>query len=158
MLQVLSGVAQVTVALPGPGGVTLYAQKRAGERTPRVVAEAYDHAGLVVAGELSVLDVNQALTSLRIKGEQGRRLALRDDGRGHGGYLDLVTGGGDATLVATGPGDRRAEFTTTATALAESVGSVLRHYLALTRSGPPPTIVLPDAQPSARAALIRPVP
>ncbi|MDQ1712875.1 MAG: hypothetical protein QOE45_2325 [Frankiaceae bacterium] len=171
MLQVWSGVARVTVAVPGDRRIEIYAVRRAGAPGALILLEAYD-GGLVVGGELAVWALTQSLASLRAGSSQARRLAVRDDGRGDGGYLDLVCEGGAAVLYATGSdGTRRAEFATTSAALATDLATVLHHYLALTRAAAPPTVVLPDAIPdavphmravaqpaSARAALIRPAP
>jgi hypothetical protein len=144
MLQVWSGVAQVTAALPGPGRVELFALRQAGAAGPVLRAEAYDAERLVAGGELAVWELNQALATLRSGTSQARRLAVRDGG--HGGHLDLVCEGGAAALYATSRDDsRRVAFETTAEALATDLATVLRHYLALSRNGPPRTIVLPDA-------------
>jgi hypothetical protein len=146
MLHVWSGVAQVTVAVPGPDRLDLYAVRRAGETASVLLVEAYGADGLVVGGELAVWELNQALASLRAGSSQARRLAVRDDGRGHAGYLDLVCDDGTVAVYATSRGDaRKTEFRTTSAALANDLGTVLHHYLALTRSGAPHTVVLPDA-------------
>jgi hypothetical protein len=170
-LHVWSAFTRVTAALTGPGRVDLFAVQRAGAPAPALLAEAYDADGLLAAGELFVWDINQAIAAMLSGSTQARRLALRDDGRGHPGHLDVVQWTDRIDVVATGRDtDGRAEFTTTAALLANDLGTVLREYLALTRAGQR-TIVLPDAaapdppapdplgQPaSARAALTRPEP
>jgi hypothetical protein len=147
MLQVWSGVAQVTLALPGPGRVEVFAVRRAGAPAPQLLVEAYAaDAALVAAGELAVWELNQALASLRAGTSQARRLAVRDDGRGHAGYLDLVCEAGQASLYATSAtAPSHAEFRIEAAALATDLGVALHHYLALTRAAAERTVVLPDA-------------
>jgi hypothetical protein len=147
MLQVWSGVAQVTLALPGPGRVEVYALRHAGSAAPRLLVEAYDAAGAMVAGgELAVWQLTQALASLRAGSSQARRLAVRDDGRGHAGYLDLVCDAAEATLYATSAhAPLAAEFTTTSAALATDLAAALHHYLTVGRADTARAIVLPDA-------------
>jgi hypothetical protein len=163
VLQVLSGVAQVSASVDGAGRLELFAVRRAGTPTPQLLAEAYDDAGLVAAGEIQVWELNQAIAALVSQSGQARRLTLRDDGRHHGGYLDVLAEDDPVQVAATGlDAGRRAEFTASARGLAGSLNVVLRHYLTLSRATGR-TIVLPDAfapaQPaSARAASIRPVP
>lgn len=153
-LQVFSHLAQVTSRLEGPGPFELYAVKRAGQQSPMLLVEAYDSDTIVVAGELVVWDLNQALAALISTTSQARRLALRDDGRGRAGYIDVVTGdeGTDVEIVATSrEGERRVTYRSTAPDLAADLNAVLRHYLDMTRVGAR-TIVLPDASRTARAA------
>jgi hypothetical protein len=164
MLQVWSGVAQVTLTLPGPGRVEVLAVRRAGAPAPQLLVEAYgaDDA-LVAAGELAVWELNQALASLRAGSSQARRLAVRDDGRGHAGYLDLVCDADDATLYATsGTEPLRAEFRTASATLAADLGTALHHYLTLGRRETARAIVLPDAAtdavPDAAAGPVSPAP
>ena len=147
-LQVLSRVERVTSCLHGPGPVELYAERRAGAREPELVVEAYAAGAVLAAGTLAVWDLNQALAALLSPAAQARRLALREDGRGHEGYLDLVTGaaGAEASVfvLARGSG-RRAEYRAPAVDLAADLNAVLHHYLDMTRRTPR-TIVLPDAR------------
>lgn len=152
-LQVWSGVAQVVASVPGPGRLELFALKRAGAAGPRLVVEAYDAVSLVAAGEVAVWELNQAISALLSSATQARRLALRDDGRRHGGHLDLIAEGDVVDLVATAQaGDGRVAFTTTAHALVIDLNALVRHYLALTRSSSASrTIVLP-AQTASTAA------
>lgn len=162
-LSVWSGVAQVTASVLGAGRIEFYAVRSAGEPSARILAEAYDGKGLVAAGEVVVWELNQALATLLADSTQARRLALRDDGRGHGGYLDVVRAEGVDLVVTSRDGLRRVAFRTTVEALSADLNNVLRHYLALTRLTPAPrTVVLPDVVPAqperARAALIRPLP
>jgi hypothetical protein len=160
MLQVWSGVAQVTLALPGPGRVEVFAVRRAGARGPQLLVEAYGAAGaLVAAGELAVWELNQGLASLRAGSSQARRLAVRDDGRGHAGSLDLVCDADDATLyVTSGTEPLQAEFRTTSAALAADLATALHHYLTLGRTETARAIVLPDAAPDAVAGAVSPAP
>jgi hypothetical protein len=160
-LSVWSGVAQVTATLTGPGRVDLYALRRAGERSASLLVEAYDADGLVAAGEVAVWELNQALAALMSESTQARRLAVRDDGRAHPGYLDVVSGEVVDVVATSKDGSRRVAFATTTKALTADLNTLLKHYLALTRSAPEArTVVLPDVpQPaSARAALTRPLP
>jgi hypothetical protein len=167
-LSVLAGVTRVTATLSGAGHVDLFAVRRAGDPAAGLRVEAYDADGLVAAGEVAVWELNQALAALMSDSTQARRLALRDDGRAHSGYLDVVSGETAVDVVATArDGVRRVTFTTTAEGLSADLNALLRGYLALTRAAPPVrTVVLPDVEPtialgqpaSARAALIRPVP
>lgn len=145
-LQVFSRLAQVTAGLAGPGPVELYAARRAGSPAPVLLVEAYDGDAVVAAGELAVWDLNQALAALLSETSQARRLALREDGRGCGGCLDVVTGdaGADVSVVVTGR-TRRAEYVSAPSALAADLNGVLHHYLDLTRVAR--TIVLPDVRP-----------
>lgn len=145
-LHVLSRVEQVTTCLDGPGPVELYAVRRAGESSPVLVVEAYSDGSVVAAGELAVWDLNQALAALLSASSQARRLALREDGRGCGGYLDLVTGvaGGDVSVfVMSRDGARREAYRAPAAAFAADLNAVLRHYLDMTRVAPR-TIVLTE--------------
>jgi hypothetical protein len=156
-LHVWSAFTQVTTALTGPGRVDLFAVQRAGEPAPALLAEAYDADGLIAAGELFVWDINQAIAAMISGSTQARRLALRDDGRGHPGHLDVVQWTDRIDVVATAPDtERRAELTTTAALLANDLGTVLREYLALTRAGQR-TIVLSDAPAPEPAGAVRPV-
>lgn len=152
-LSVWSGVAQVIASVPGPGRLELFAVRDAGTATPRLVIEAYDADGLVTAGEVAVWELNQAIAALLSSTTQARRLALRDDGRAHGGHLDVVAEGDAVDLVATATqGEVRAVFVTTAQALVTDLNALVRHYLALTRtSSTSRTIVLPDAMPRVAA-------
>lgn len=158
-LQVWSGVAHVVASLPGPGRLELYAVKRAGEETPALVVEGYDATTMVAGGTVEVWELNQAIAALLSSTTQARRLALRDDGRAHGGHLDVVADGGHVDVVVSGNGGRIA-FETTGEAFVRDLNALVRHYLALTRATTSArTIVLPDArQESARAALMRPAP
>jgi hypothetical protein len=153
MLQVLSRLTQVTSGLVGPGPVELYAVTRAGAPAPVLVVEAYDDDGLVAAGELAVWDLNQALAALLSATSQARRLALREDGRGRGGHLDVVTGdaGADVSVVVTGRA-RQATYVSAPSALAADLNAMLHHYLDLTRVAAGRTIVLPGAQAAEPAA------
>lgn len=158
-MQIWSEVAQVRVAVTGAGRLDVYAGKRAGGAPPLLVAEAYGQDGLVAAGELVVWDLNQALAALMSQGGQARRLQLRDDGRHDGGYLDVVADQRVDLYVTSTDGARKAVFTASAAGLVRDLNTVLRHYLTMTRTATPRTIVLPDAaQDSARATLIRPAP
>lgn len=146
-LQVWSGVAEVVASVPGPGRLELFAVKRAGEATPLLVVEAYDEHALVVGGEVAVWELNQAIAALISESIQARRLAIRDDGRAHGGHLDVIADGQHVEVAASSAdGERHVGFRTTATALARDLNALVRHYLALTRTAPAArTIVLPDA-------------
>lgn len=156
-LRLWSHLAQVTTSLGGPGPVELYAASPLGGGEPVLVVEAYDGDAVVAAGELAVWDLNQALAALLSATSQARRMALRDDGRGASGYLDLVRGDAGVEVHATSAASgRRATYTATVADLTADLNAVLHEFLALTRSRR--TVVLPDAQPSARAALIRPAP
>lgn len=160
-LQVLSGVAQVVASLPGPGRLELYAVKLAGTEAPDLVVEGYDGTTMVAGGHVAVWELNQAIAALLSSTTQARRLALRDDGRAHGGHLDVVADGAHVDVVVSGEGGR-VSFETTAEAFAHDLNALVRHYLAMSRATPGlRTIVLPDAgeaQPIARAALTRPAP
>ncbi len=152
-LSVWSGVAMVTASLPGPGRIELYALRTAGEPAARLVVEAYDAEGLVAGGEVVVWELNQALAALMSEASQARRLALRDEGRGHGGYLDVVSGEGVDLVATTRDGTRQVTFRTTVEALSADLNLVLRHYLTLTRNAPESrTIVLPDSLSSREPA------
>lgn len=110
------------------------------------MVEAYGDGGIVAAGELAVWDLNQALAALMSPTSQARRLALREDGRGRGGYLDLVTGatGGDASVfVRSRDGSRREAYRAPAAAFAADLNAVLHQYLDMTRIAPA-TIVLTE--------------
>lgn len=146
-LQVWSGVAEVVASVPGPGRLELFAVKRAGEATPLLVVEAYDEHTLVVGGEVAVWELNQAIAALISESIQARRLAIRDDGRAHGGHLDVIADGQHVEVAASSAdGERHVAFRTIATALARDLNALVRHYLALTRTAPATrTIVLPDA-------------
>lgn len=159
-LNVWSGVAHVVGSVPPPGRLDLFALKRAGDATPRLVVEVYGATSMVAAGEVAVWELNQAIAALLSESVQARRLALRDDGRRHGGHLDVVASGGDVELVATSKGGERVAFATTTEAFVGNLNALVRHYLALTRASTGSrTIVLPEQpQRSARAALTRPVP
>lgn len=157
-LDVLTGLAHVVASVPGPGRLDLFARKRAGTAVPRLVVEAYDGRALVAGGEVAVWEVNQALAALLAASTQARRLTLRDDGRGHGGHLDVVVSGRTVELVATGRAGGRVAYATTAESFTNDLNALVRHYLALSRgTGGRRTIVLPG-QPTARAALTRPAP
>ena len=144
-LRVWSGVAEIVAALPGPGRLELYAVKRAGEGTPVLLVEGYDAETMVAGGEVAVWELNQAIAALLADGMQARRLTLRDDGRHHGGHLDVVAGEDSVEVVVSG-NDREIAFTTTGRELARDLNALVRHYLALTRAtGKSRTIVLPDA-------------
>lgn len=150
-LQVYSHLAQVTCGLRGPGPVELYAAKIAGSPTPVLLVEAFADDTVVAAGELAVWDLNQALAALMSATSQARRLALREDGRGSGGYLDLVTGdaGAEVDVVVTSrDGTRGATYRSTPTSFAADLNAVLHHYLDMTRLAAH-SIVLPDAAGSA---------
>lgn len=145
-LQVYSHLAQVTSGLTGPGPVELYAVKRAGSPTPVLLVEAYGGDSIVAAGELAVWDLNQALAALLSQTSQARRLALREDGRGHGGYLDLVTGDTSAeveVVVTARASGERASYRSGPRAFAADLNAVLHHYLDLTKIGAR-AIVMPD--------------
>ena len=160
-LNVWSGVEHVVASVPPPGRLELFALKRAGDAAPLLLVEAYDAGGLVAGGEVAVWELNQAIAALLSESTQARRLALRDDGRGHGGHLDVLAAGNDVELVATSQdGARRASFATTTEAFVGDLNALVRHYLALTRAtSGTRTIVLPEqGQRSARQALMRPVP
>jgi hypothetical protein len=146
-LRVWAGVAEVVATLPGPGRIELYALKRAGESTPALVLEAYDAESMVAGGEVAVWELNQAIAALLSASSQARRLSLRDDGRHHGGYLDLVAGDESVdVVVSSADGQRRVAFATTAPSLAADLNALVRHYLTLSRAvGVARTIVLPDA-------------
>lgn len=146
-LQVWSGVAEVRADLPGPGRIELYAVKRAGGAAPILVVEVYDAETLVAGGEVAVWELNQAIAALLSETVQARRLGIRDDGRGHGGYLDVIADGEDVQVVGTSrDGAVRVEFATTAKAFVADLNRLVRHYLGLTRStSTERTIVLPDA-------------
>ncbi len=149
-LQVFSRLAQVTSVLAGPGPVELYAARRPGSPSPVLLVEAFADGAVVAAGELAVWDLNQAIAALLSSGAQARRLALREDGRGCGGYLDVVTGDEAARVevVVTGRA-RQAAYVATPSGLTADLNAVLHHYLDLTRR----TIVLPDARrPGPRQA------
>ncbi|HWL36413.1 MAG TPA: hypothetical protein VNQ77_09480 [Frankiaceae bacterium] len=162
-LQVLSGVAQVVASLPGPGRLELYAVKLAGSEAPALVVEGYDATTMVAGGTVAVWELNQAIAALLSSSVQARRLALRDDGRAHGGHLDVVADGGHVDVVVSGNGGR-VSFETTAEAFVHDLNALVHHYLTLSRAAPGVrTIVLPDTeaaarQPIARAALTRPAP
>ena len=146
-LHVWSGVAEIVASVPGPGRLELFAVKRAGEPAPLLLVEAYDERTMVVGGEVAVWELNQAIAALISESIQARRLVLRDDGRGHGGHLQVLADGQHVEVVASsGDGERRVAFRTTATALAGDLNALVRHYLALTRAAPGArTIVLPEA-------------
>ena len=152
-LHVWSGVAEVVASVPGPGRLELYTFKRAGEDTPRLVVEAYDEETMVVGGVVAVWELNQAIAALISESIQARRLALRDDGRAHGGHLDVLADGQEVEIVAsTDDGERKVVFRTTATAFVRDLNALVRHYLALSSaSAPSRTIVLPDAVSPALA-------
>lgn len=158
-LRLWSDIAVVS-ALEGSGRLDLYAVRAAGDTTPALRAEAYDAAGMVAAGELQVWELNQAIAALLSRTSQARRLVLRDAAGRHGGYLDVVQERDEVEVLATASdGSRRVGFATTTDAFARDLATLLHHYLAMTRSGPVRTIVLPDVQPaSARATLMRPAP
>lgn len=151
-MPVYSQLAQVTTRLAGPGQVELYAARVAGAPSPVLLVEAFADAAVVAAGELAVWDLNQALAALLSRAGQGRRLALREDGRHCGGYVDVVTGdaAGVEVTVTSRDGGRRARYTCPPADLAADLNAVLHHYLDLTRRAGR-TIVLPDA-PSAVVA------
>jgi hypothetical protein len=158
---VWSGVAQVVAAVPGPGRLELFALKPAGDAAPLLVVEAYDGDDAMVAGGLvAVWELNQAIAALLSETTQARRVTLRDDGRGHGGHLDVVADGAEVELTASArESDARVTFATTTKAFVTDLNALVRHYLALTRSTQVRTIELPDVrQESARAALSRPAP
>ena len=158
-MHVCSGIAHVVTSVSPPGRVDAYALRRAGEAVPRLVVEAYGPDDLVAAGEVAVWELNQALAALLSASTQARRLTLRDDGRAHGGHLDVIVRGARADLVATGADGRQVAFAADAGTLTDDLNALVRHYLTLTRRGTGRTIVLPaQDQPSARAALIRPAP
>ena len=173
-LHVWSGVAEVVASIPGPGRLELYAVKNAGEDAPLLVVEAYDETTMVVGGAVAVWDLNQAIAALISESIQARRLSLRDDGRHHGGHIDVIADGPAVEIVASSDdGERTVTFRTTAVSFAHDLNALVKHYLALTRTSAALTIVLPDAaqpettaeivlpelvQPSARAALTRPAP
>lgn len=146
-LNVWSGVAEVVATLPGAGRLELYAVKLAGDSTPTLLVEAYDHETMVAGGQVAVWELNQAIAALLADSSQARRLSLRDDGRHHGGYLDVVALGTAVDVVVTSrDNERRMSFTTTAPALIADLNALVRHYLTLTRAaGKSRTIVLPDA-------------
>jgi hypothetical protein len=163
VLHVWAGVARVAAAVHGPGRLDLYAVKRAGDAAPVLSAEAYAGDDLVAAGELQVWELNQAIAALLSRSSQARRLALRADPRGHGGYLDVVAREDVVDLVGTSAdGARRVTLGASALGLAASLNALLHHYLELNRPADSHIVVLPDVvtgQPaSARAALIRPAP
>jgi hypothetical protein len=153
-LHVWSGVAHVVASVPGPGGLELFAIKEAGSATPLLLVEAYDARTLVAGGEVAVWELNQAISALLSSTTQARRLVLRDDGRHHGGYLDVIVDTGSVQVVATGAdGETAVSFTTTTQALVTDLNALVRHYLALTRStSVTRTIVLPDVVSPAPAA------
>jgi len=152
-MQVFSHLAQVTCGLAGPGPVELYAAKVAGSPTPVLLVEAFADDAVVAAGELAVWDLNQALAALISETSQARRLALREDGRGSGGYVDVVTGdaGAEVEVHVTSRGGRSATYRSTPAALAADLNAVLHHYLDMTRLAAH-SIVLPDAQPRSQDA------
>lgn len=156
-MHVCSGLAHVVTSVPAPGRVEAFALRRAGEAVPRLVLEAYGPDALLAAGEVAVWELNQALAALLSATTQARRLTLRDDGRGRGGHLDVVVRGPRTEVVATAAGGGRVSYDVATAAFTEDLNALVRHYLALTRRGTGRTIVLPG-QPSARAALTRPVP
>lgn len=150
-LQVYSRLAQVTCGLVGPGPVELYAVTRAGSPTPVLLVEAFADDAVVAAGELAVWDLNQALAALLSQTSQARRLALREDGRGRGGYLDLVTGDAFADVEVTVTGhERTATYRSSPRDVAADLNALLHHYLDLTRLAAR-AIVLPDARSTAAA-------
>ena len=146
-LNVWSGVAEVVATLPGAGRLELYAVKRAGDSTPTLLVEAYDTETMVAGGEVAVWELNQAIAALLADSSQARRMSLRDDGRHHGGHLDVVAAGPAVDVVVTSKdNERRVSFTTTPQALIGDLNALVRHYLTLTRAtGKSRTIVLPDA-------------
>lgn len=146
-LSVYSSVALVTASLTGPGRVEMYAVRRAGTADPEFVIEAYDLRGMVAGGTVAVWELNQALAAIMSDTTQARRLALRDDGRGDAGYLDVVAGDDGVDVVASSKdGLRQAAFTTTSEELYGDLNRLLKHYLALQRHVPVPrSVVLPDA-------------
>ena len=154
-LHVWSGAAHVVASLPGPGRVELFAVRPAGGRTPTLRVEAYGPGSLVVAGEVALWEINQAIAALVSESTQARRLSLRDDGRGHGGHLDVVADGLHADVVATSAdGQRRVAFVTRADTFAADLSTLVRHYLTLARApGAGHTIVLPE--PAGAAAVSR---
>lgn len=155
-LHLWSRLVQVTTSLDGPGPVELFAAMPVGGGEPVLVVEAYDGDVVVAAGEMAVWDLNQALAALMSETSQARRLALRDDGRGVPGWVDLVrTETGVDVHATSGDGTRRATYDATVDGLAADLNAVLHQFLMLRGRA---TIVLPDAQESARAALIRPAP
>jgi hypothetical protein len=146
-LQVMSGVAQVVASLPGPGRLELYAVKLAGGEAPDLVIEGYDETTMVAGGHVAVWELNQAIAALLSSATQARRLALRDDGRAHGGHLDVIADGTHVDVVVSGGTGGEVAFETTAEAFAHDLNALVRHYLALSRAAPGlRTIVLPDAQ------------
>lgn len=148
-LFVTTHVDKVSLALPAPGGVDAYVVRRAGVRDPLILVEAYDAEGLVAGGEVVVWELNQAIAALTARSAQARRIALRDDGRGHHGHLDVVRDdGGAVDLVATARGGRRAAYATTNREVAAELNTLLHHYLVQTRGPAARTIVLPDARSS----------
>ena len=154
-LKVYSHIAQVTSGLAGPGPVELYAAKPAGSPSPVLLVEAYGDDMIVAAGELAVWDLNQALAALLSETSQARRLALREDGRGHGGYLDLVTG--DTTdevevVVTARVSGERASYRSAPGALATDLNAVLHHYLDLTKIAAR-AIVMPDVAQTASSSV-----
>lgn len=156
-LHLWSRLVQVTTTLDGPGPVELFAAAPLGGGEPVLVVEAYDGDVVVAAGELAVWDLNQALAALMSDTSQARRLALRDDGRGTPGWVDLVRSEAGVDVHATsGDGTRRATYAATVDGLAADLNAVLHQFLMLRGRQ---TIVLPDVrQESARAALMRPAP
>lgn len=147
-LNVWSGVAEVVATLPGAGRLELYAVKLAGsDSPPTLLVEAYDTETMVAGGEVAVWELNQAIAALLSDSSQARRLSLRDDGRHHGGYLDVVAGGTAVDVVVTSVDNaRRVSFATSAHALVADLNALVKHYLTLTRAtGKTRTIVLPDA-------------
>jgi hypothetical protein len=148
-LFVTTHVDKVSLVLPSPGGVDAYVLRRAGVRDPLIVLEAYDAGGLVAGGEVVVWELNQAIAAFTAPSAQARRIALRDDGRGHHGHLDVVCDdAGAVQLVATARTGRRAAYATTNRAVAADLNAVLHHYLVQTRSPATRTIVLPEVRSS----------
>jgi hypothetical protein len=148
-LFVCTHVDQVTLVLPFPGRVEAFVVRRAGVRDPVIVVDAYDTGGLVAGGEVVVWELNQAIAALTARSAQARRLALRDDGRGHHGHLDVVCDDTGAVELVVTPrtGPRRASYVTTSRAVAADLNAVLHNYLVQTKGPVARTIVLPDARP-----------
>lgn len=146
-LSVLSGVAQVNARVTPPGRVELYAMRPAGANGVVLVVEAYEDDELVAGGEVVVWELNQALAALMSESIQARRLSLRDDGRHHGGYLDVLCDGPNVALTATSrDGLREVAFAAATSDMHADLTTLLHHYLTLTKSVTAGhTIVLPDA-------------
>ncbi len=152
-LPLWSQIAHVRASLPGPGRIDLYAAKPAGSGGAVVLLEGYGEGDrLLTAGQLPVWEVNQALAALMADGSQARRLAVRDDGRGHPGYIDVVCAGPDVEVYVTSGVDRTtAQFRTERGVLTADLQSLLRHYLRFTRAVEERIVVLPDVVPTVVA-------